>query len=98
MATRPRPLQTAEVGSIAMRLKFDDGSFFVRASLLACGLVLSACGDTTAREPEAAGESGGETVAEGPLRPTGPAPTFLPAGTKVMGRIHVARIRRSPLA
>jgi hypothetical protein len=31
-------------------------------------------------------------------RPTGPAPSYLAAGTKVLARIDVARIRRSPLA
>ncbi|UJR79991.1 hypothetical protein [Sandaracinus amylolyticus] len=66
----------------------------LRASLVLFA-ILAGCG-STAEEPANEATSGSETeVARGP---SGPPPSFLPAGTKVIARLDMARVRRSPLA
>jgi hypothetical protein len=72
----------------------------VRLSVLLASLVLArllvACGPA----PRPAGEEGaaGTTGAEAEAIPSGPAPSFLPQGHKVLARLDMARVRRSPVA
>jgi hypothetical protein len=66
---------------------------------LAFGSFALGCGGGPgADEPRAASTEGGElAAASAPRVPSGPTPSFLPAGTKVIGRLDMARVRRSPL-
>lgn len=57
--------------------------------------LLAACGGGAAMSEPGAASAGSERTASAP---SGPPPSFLPAGTKVLLRLDVARIRRSPLA
>jgi hypothetical protein len=66
------------------------GALWVGAALAACG---GAGGERDASEGSTS--AGGERAS---AIPSGPPPSYLAAGTKVVGRIDVARIRRSPLA
>lgn len=62
--------------------------------LVACFVV--ACGSALrASDGEGAGGTAG---AEAEAVPTGPVPSFLPQGHKVLARLDMARVRRSPVA
>lgn len=69
------------------------------APSLSCSVLLAlaiGCGGPSAAEPDAEGTSGGETRVE--ARPVAPPMSFLPEGIKVVARLDMARVRRSPLA
>jgi hypothetical protein len=62
---------------------------------LALARLLVACGPAPSTTVEGGGGSAG---AEAEVAPSGPAPSFLPQGHKVLARLDLARVRRSPVA
>lgn len=69
-----------------------------RATLRAAfvlSMILAGCGGGATEAPAGEASAGGESnVARAPV---GPPQSFLPAGTKVIARVDMARVRRSPL-
>lgn len=65
---------------------------------LLLALLAVGCGGGEAEAPEATETSGGETAVAEPAAPTGPPLSYLPASARVVARLDMARVRRSPLS